>query len=154
VEVAEAVAAGRLVEGLAGERQGQMRMSYDLAVFDPLVAPRGREAFLKWYREQEGIDTNSPDSVLSPNLRLWLDEMVAEFPPMNGPMAKEIDEHCDLEPEVSDYSIGPYLIYVCFSWTITEKAYKACLGKAQKHGAGFFGVSHTPGEIIFPDAQF
>jgi hypothetical protein len=133
-------------------------MSYDLAVFDPLVAPQDREAFLKWYREQvnwkNDIDYNSPDTASSEKLKAWLHEMFMEFPPMNGPMAEDIDESSDFELEVSDYSIGPYLIYVSFSWSITEKACNACLSKARKHGLGFFGVSHTPSEIIFPDRQF
>jgi hypothetical protein len=67
-------------------------MSYDIAVFDPQVAPREREAFLGWYYDQTDwrpdIDYNSPEMARSEGLRLWLKAMFTDFPPMNGPFAR------------------------------------------------------------------
>lgn len=70
-------------------------MSYDLLVFDPEFAPRGRPEFMAWYSEiikwGDERDYNSPESMTG-NLRLFYDKLRTEFPPMNGPYAYEFDQ--------------------------------------------------------------
>ncbi|WP_322891241.1 MULTISPECIES: hypothetical protein [unclassified Yoonia] len=70
-------------------------MSYDLLVFDPAVAPRGRTEFMIWYNQlvkwNEDRDYNSPVGVTG-NLREFYEVMRKEFPPMNGPDAYDFDQ--------------------------------------------------------------
>jgi hypothetical protein len=126
-------------------------MSYDLVVFDPLVAPRDREAFMSWYREQTdwargrslGIDYNSHHTARSEKLQAWLLDMFRDFPPMNGPLAHV---EPDFDSHVTDYSIGPHLIYAAFAWSVAEEAYRASRSMAEKHGVDFLGTPYSPSE--------
>lgn len=126
-------------------------MSYDLLVFDSQAAPREQQAFLDWYSTQvdwsETYDYNDPAGT-TPELRSWFDEMIQSWPPMNGPLATDdVDD-----PHMSDYSIGPHVIYIAFAWSCADEAYLVTRQLAEKHQVGFFGVS-SQGEIIFPDGQ-
>lgn len=128
-------------------------MSYDLAVFDPDHAPRDREAFLEWYAEltdwKDHIDYNQPDNA-SPKLRAWFDDMILEFPPLNGPLADPLNSFEEPSTETTDYSIDEFLIDLGFRWSLAERAYDAVLSRAQKHGVGFFDVSSSELDIVFP----
>ena len=123
-------------------------MSYDLAIFDPLVAPRERTKFLEWYdaeteKEEPGDQYNDPPT---PALRGWFFEMIKEFPPMNGPYAPSA-----LTDEVeADYSIGKHLIYVTFVWSAVDRAYEATFRLAGKHRVGFFDVSSEKASVWLP----
>lgn len=126
-------------------------MSYDLAVFEPSSAPRGRAAFLEWYggqtRWEEPHGYCNP-AVASPNLRRWYEAMVAEFPNMNGPDVSDDD----FSSRHSDYSIGTNFIYASFAWSEAEDAYEVTRGLSVAHGVGFYDVSGDDGdgEIYFP----
>ena len=126
-------------------------MSYDLMVFEPTAAPRGRRQFLKWYDKQtqwgEGHDYNNP-GVSSPALQAWFQEMIKIFPPMNGPYASSNDD----DPKVTDYSLGKAVVYVCFAWSCAEQAHETVKRLAARHMVGFFDASSNEGEIIFPDS--
>lgn len=130
-------------------------MSYDLMVFHPAAAPGGREAFLQWYEEEtqwtEDHDYLDP-VVTTPALRAWFLEMIKTFPAMNGPYAQPHDFDEDLDSHVASYCIGRHCIYVGFSWSVTEEAWRATRALAIKHGVGFFDVSANPAtsEIRFP----
>jgi hypothetical protein len=124
-------------------------MSYDLMVFDPEAAPASRDAFMAWYHKQtqwkEEHGYNDP-SVTAPKLRLWFDEMIQTFPPMNGPFrSADVDN-----PKVTDYSVGRSVIYAAFAWSEAKTARPAMRRLAQKHGVGFFDVSTDNGEILMP----
>jgi hypothetical protein len=124
-------------------------MSYDLMVFDPIVAPSDRAAFLAWYETQaewaEGHSYDDP-SVTTEPLRAWFFDMIKDFPAMNGPHASQ-----DYDDErVSDYSIGRSVIYVAFAWSQAEPAFAALFDKARKHGVGFYNVSGERGEVWLP----
>ena len=127
-------------------------MSYDLLVFDPATAPRERRAFLTWWDQQsEWTEDHGYDdpAVSTPGLRLWFLEIGAEFPPMNGPYAKE--DFPDDEATLTDYSVGREAIYASFAWSKTELAYNTVFRLAEKHHLGFFDVSSEDGAVWLPD---
>jgi hypothetical protein len=124
-------------------------MSYYLMVFDPEKAPKGREDFLAWFHEQtawkESHDYNEPVA-LAPILRPYFDELIRDFPPMNGSYSsKDVDD-----PRVTDYSIGSSIIYGAFAWSVSVEAHDHIRYLAEKHTVGFFDVSTENGEIWFP----
>src|SRR4051794_30836036 len=106
-------------------------MSYDLAVFDVDVAPRGADAFLRWFEEQTAWngDRYGDPGVASPPLRAWLAEMTREFPAMSE--SSVIDD-----PRAGDYVIGPALVYVAFGWSQAGRASRRAVELAAKHGVG------------------
>jgi len=122
-------------------------MSYDLAVFDPVAAPRERSAFSVWFRAQtqwkEGHKYDDP-KVSTPALREWFLSMIVEFPALNGPYARR---GLPDESAITDYTVGSVLIYAGFRWSNTQKVYKAVLRLAEEKGVGFFDVSG--GELVW-----
>jgi hypothetical protein len=127
-------------------------MSYYLMVFDPQAAPRQRDEFLAWFREQtqwkETHDYNEPVA-LAPILRPYFTELITAFPPMNGSYRSEdVDD-----PKVTDYSIGSSIIYGAFAWSVAEEARRHLRSLAVKHGVGFFDVSTENGEIWIPEGK-
>jgi hypothetical protein len=124
-------------------------MSYDLMVFEPNSAPRERVSFMGWYQQQTkwGEEHSYDDpKVTSPALQLWFQEMIQFFPPMNGPLASDLDT-----PEVTDHCIGRDVIYSAFAWSVASGAYAKMRELAIKHNVGFFDVSESEGEILFPN---
>ena len=124
-------------------------MSYDLMVFDPNAAPRGRAPFITWYQEQaqwpESHGYNNPD-VPTSELRAWFLDIIKTFPPMNGPLASDdVDD-----PRLSDYSIGRSVIYGAFAWSEAESDYERVKDLAAKHRVGFFDVSSDTVDIWLP----
>ena len=115
-------------------------MSYDLAVFDPTVAPSSHAELVKWFEQQtqwsESHGYNDPDVPSAP-LRAWFHEMIATYPPMNGPLAS--DDPGDRR--VTDYSLGRGLIYAAFAWSQAKHAHEHVRALAAKHGVGFADVS-------------
>ena len=126
----------------------EVRVSYDLAVFDPEVAPRERDEFIEWYKAQtdwiQGQRHNDP-AITSPRLRAWFFDMIQEFPPLNGPHKKRAPEGM---PE-ADYSLNTWLIYMAF-WSHKTAAHDAVSRLAMKHHVGFFHASY-PTEVWWPD---
>jgi len=119
-------------------------------VFDPSVAPRSREDFMRWYKVQtrwsEGHSYGDP-AVTTAALRAWFDEIRSEFPPLNGPMAAPRDFD---SPNVTDHCIGRHVIYSAFRSSVAESAYLKVRELAVKHNVGFYDVSGANGEILFP----
>lgn len=126
-------------------------LSYDLAVFDPEVAPRDRDEFRAWWEKQsEWQEPHSYDdpTVSAARLRSWFMEMISPFPQMNGPFASK-----DFDSAVTDYSVGKSVIYAAFAWSKAEQAYTTMLRLAGKHGVGFYDVSGEEGEVWLPDGK-
>jgi hypothetical protein len=129
-------------------------MSYDLMVFNHEVAPQSEIEFLKWYDIQ--TEWNESHNYVDPivasnNLKHWFNEIINEFPALNGPFAPANAE--DLESEyVADYTIGKNIIYVSFRWSVAEKAYSTMLELAEKHQVGFYDASGS-GDILFPNQK-
>lgn len=120
-------------------------------VFRPDIAPRTRPEFMTWYKDQtRWSEVHSYDDpvVTTDNLKNWFIDMIATFPAMNGPYAKEEDENNEF---VTDYSIGQNVIYAAFSWSLAEQAYEKMKMHAEKHQIGFFDASANDGDILFPD---
>ena len=159
-------------------------MSYDLLVFDPIAAPRGRTEFMIWYRQlvkwEEERDYNSPVGVTG-NLHGFYEKMRAEFSPMNGPDAYDFDhpKPPPLEPKpqggaklfgsktvisspppafnealVTDYCIAGNAIYLAFAWSVSDPAYNRVFNTTLTTGVGFFNVSADHGEILHDPGQF
>ena len=127
-------------------------MSYDLMVFDAAKAPRDRTEFLAWYREIVTWKTVSEKEGLSPNLRRFYDLFVEKYPPMNGPDAAPL-ERID-EPEVTDYSLTPEAIYLSFSWSVADSAYRDCVNAGLTAGVGFFDVSADDGAVLYAAGDY
>jgi len=126
-------------------------MSYDLAVFDPAVAPRDRDAFLAWFHSAMDQDVSrryDDPAVCTPALRSWFLEIVKEFAALNGPYAPP--GLPDDVSEAADYSIDTALIYVGFRWSRAEAAYEATFRLAEKNGVGFFNVSSDTSDVWLP----
>ncbi len=129
-------------------------MSYDLMVFNPRVAPQSERAFLEWYDEQ--ITWSEPHNYVDPivttdQLKNWFNELIEEFPALNGPCSPQSIE--ELESEfTTDYAIGRDVIYAAFRWSVAEKAYSTMLELAEKHQVGFYDVSGS-GDILFPNGE-
>ena|SRR5258705_790767 len=124
-------------------------MSYDLMVFKPYAAPRESAKSIDWYDEQtewgEEHGYNDPQ-VASPALQDWFREMIESFPPLNGPLASpDVDD-----PRVTDHCIGRQVIYSAFAWPCAEEARATMRRLAIKHEVGFFDVSSSDREILFP----
>ena len=120
-------------------------------VFDPGAAPIDREAFLAWYNshsDEDEIFNPTRSDFSTPQLRLWLEEILETFPAMNGPFAT-IDSDVD-DPHLTDYGIGRTHIYACFSWSLAESAYKLVMALAEKYGIAVFDVSNPHGRIWRP----
>lgn len=123
-------------------------------VFAPDAAPRAREDFLDWYEAQaEWEEDHGYDdpAVSTPALRAWFLDMIAAYPPLNGPHAKE--ELPEDEASATDYSIGKSLVYASFSWSKSEQAYEDAFRLAAKHGLGFFNASSDLAEVWLPDGK-
>jgi hypothetical protein len=155
-------------------------VSYDLAVFDPSVAPRSAVDFTKWYggqTEWEELHSYDDPAVSTTALRAWFVEMIQDFPPMNGPFAGVSDPgsartsgdghqrrrfsvtglfrllHDRDDAWASDYSVGYSIIYVGFAWSKAQAAYRACFRLAAKHRVGFIDVSSDAGDVWFPEGE-
>jgi hypothetical protein len=127
-------------------------VSFDLVVFDAVKAPKDRKSFLAWWKEisawnDEGHDYNNPD-LTTPSLRAWFMDMISEFPPMNGPYAK--DELPEEESVATDYTIGKAVIHAAFAWSKGEQAGDAVIRCAERHKVGVFNVSSPDGQVYIP----
>lgn len=124
-------------------------MSFDLMVFDPILAPKDNKEFMNWYRVQiKWLEKHSyqDHAVTTNQLKIWFSKIVEHYPPLNGPLASDkINNY-----KVTDYSIGKHMIYCGFSWEAADSALKIVRELAIKHGVGFFNVSADNGEILFP----
>ncbi|KPH64645.1 hypothetical protein AMS58_19905 [Pseudoalteromonas porphyrae] len=126
-------------------------MSYDLMVFDAEQAPRELEIFSDWYDDQsewaEEHDYDDP-SVTTDKLRLFFMELINDFPPMNGPFAKELEDDT-----LADICVGKVVVYVGFAWSQSEPAFEKMFSLAKKYSLGFLNASSERGEVWFPNTQ-
>lgn len=129
-------------------------MSFDLAVFEPSVAPNERKDFLAWFDQQaewdESHDYDDP-KVSTPALRSWFLEMIEYFSAMNGAYTR--NDHDDDDPSITDYSVGSNLIYAAFAWSKAEEALETTFRLAEKHRVGFYYISSSEGEVYLPDGS-
>jgi len=149
-------------------------LSYDLLVFDPAIAPRDKKEFLVWYRELvKWSEPQIAPSQMTGNLQQFYDKIRAEFPPMNGPDAVNIDALTSPKPVsffgklmgkkqtapldeamVSDYTFCKNAIYITFAWSKANEAYRRTVDTALSAEVGFFNVSGDDGEILHDPEQF
>ncbi len=127
-------------------------MSYDLMVFDPVIAPRDRDGFMSWYDKQtewsESHDYSNPE-VTTPELHSWFLDMIEEFPWIDDP--KYMDDVDN--PKLTEYNFGSSIIYVAFAWSEAVNARETVFKLARKHKIGFFDVSAENGQVWLPDAK-
>lgn len=127
-------------------------MSYDLMVFEPSIPPVTREGFMQWYNEQtkweEDHGYNNPE-IPTPALRSWFQEMIKQYPPMNGPLASDDVDNS----KITDYSVGRSVIYAAFAWSEAVQARSTMFNLAQKHKVGFFDVSENNGGVWLPQSD-
>jgi hypothetical protein len=122
-------------------------MSYDLAVFEPLVELQVRSTFMQWYKSRTKW-TDSLDycnaSNATPALQGWYQDMIGVFPPLGGPTERG---------GKTEYVIGTDIIYVAFRWDKPAVAYETTRRMAEKHAVGFFDASGGRGEVWFPSTN-
>src|SRR6266508_1251050 len=127
-------------------------MSYDLMVFDPVIAPRDRDGFMSWYDKQtewsESHDYSNPE-VTTPELHSWLLDLIEEFAWIDDP--KYMDDVDN--PKLTEYNFGSSIIYVAFAWSEAVNARETVFKLARKHKIGFFDVSAENGQVWLPDAK-
>ncbi|HRX82386.1 MAG TPA: hypothetical protein P5307_25140 [Pirellulaceae bacterium] len=126
-------------------------MSYDLMVFDPDAAPKTRADFMKWYKQQTRWSENhsyKDPAVTTAQVRAWFEDMIKEFPAMNGPFASKDDD-----ARLADYCIGRSVIYTTFSWSDADDAYQSVFQWAKRHMIGFFDVSSNDGRVWMPNSD-
>lgn len=142
-------------------------MSFDLMVFDVDKAPKTKTEFLQWYKEvTDWKEGNMYDDITisSPSIQQWYYEMIKTYPPMNGqfsPTDEELEEIEGLEERMTDYSIGDSFIYMCFAWSVADKAYDAAVKAAFNSGLGVFYLSASeedmkiilPGDMLMTDPK-
>lgn len=121
-------------------------------VFEKTKAPVKKDNFIKWFEKQvEWNEDHDYDAieVSSVNLKKWFTDMIAIFPPMNRFFAPDdtLNDEEELDRRLTDYSIGQYVIYVAFEWSVAVEAYDNMLRLALKNDVGFFDVSGN-GNII------
>ena len=75
-------------------------------------------------------------------------ELIKVFPPLNGPLSSE--QLPEDEDSLTDYSVGKFIIYAAFRWSMEEAAYQTVFRLAEKHRVGFFNVSSSNGEVWIP----
>ncbi|QHC35866.1 hypothetical protein [Komagataeibacter xylinus] len=115
-------------------------------VFDPAAAPRDRTEFLAWYRQQ--MKDAGDGSATTPALNAWYGDMCRTFPDMDS---VELEASDDAGSYMTDYSsTTPHMIYAAFAWSVAEEAHALMRELAIRHQVGFFDVSATDGEILFP----
>lgn len=129
-------------------------MSYDLMAFEPSKAPTERNAFMDWYQQQvqwsEDHEYADP-SVCSEALQRFYEELSEHFPNMNADdEVFEAMEEAGTDNRLTDYSLGSAVIYAAFAYSVAEEAYTTMRELALKHKVGFFDVSSSDGEILFP----
>jgi len=126
-------------------------MSYDLTVFTPREEFYDRPSFIRWWKARarwnEGLDYFNPDNAQG-QLRLWFNEMIVTYPPLNGPGRLPFD-HPRMEM-AADYNIGTDIIYVGFSAGYSRRdaaARSFCV--AEKHHIGIF-FNSDDGDVWMP----
>ncbi|KAD3633059.1 hypothetical protein [Arthrobacter yangruifuii] len=128
-------------------------MSYDILAFDADSVTD--TDFPAWWREQSSwSESHSYDdvAVTTPALREFYRELIAAFPPMNGPGSPtddEFDEDPELETRVTDYTIGTAVVYAAFAWSHDAEARSLFTSLAAKHGVAVALVSDGD-EILRP----
>lgn len=134
-------------------------MGFYLMVFDLEKAPTTKTEFLQWYKEvTDWRDEEKYDDITisTPPIQQWFHEMIETYPPMNGelsPSDEELEQIEGLEDRMTDYSIGDSFIYMCFAWSVADKAYDSAVKSAFKNGLGVFYMGTTDDDmmIMLPD---
>lgn len=139
-------------------------MSYDICVYNKKRAPKSVDGFHKWFGDNTNWNSNSDYddiSIASKELQDWYKYMLCYFPAMNGRDAKKSSEDyattngvdIDVAADNSaDYSINTDIIYVAFSYSQAENAYKLGADKAKELGLGFYDPREDE-EVLRNDAQ-
>lgn len=133
-------------------------MSYDLMVFDAQVAPRNIKAFQHWYAEQtqwaEDHPYDDPKVCQNPALAAFMQDITQDFPAMNGVLASpEIIQlllDTEQDAQLTNYSIGKYMVYCCFAWSQAKAAHTQVMQLAARHALGFYNPSSAPNEVFIP----
>jgi hypothetical protein len=123
-------------------------MSYDIFAYDP-AAIDAHDDLLAWYRKQAEWSephSYSDPAVTTPRLRALYRDLIAVFPPMNGPDAPPDDDEA-----MTDYSIGAEIVYVAFRWPQADQAREAFIRLGAKHGVGVCEISESP--VVVHPAQ-
>lgn len=129
-------------------------VSYDILAFAPQATTD--TSFKAWWDGQsdwsEDHDYSDP-AVTTPALLAFYRELIATFPPMNGPDAPsddELDADPDLEERVIDYTLGRQLIYGAAGWSQAETVAQTWERLGRVHGVAIAFVSDEPLRIMRP----
>ncbi|MCI8530710.1 MAG: hypothetical protein HFH82_16545 [Lachnospiraceae bacterium] len=127
-------------------------MSFDLAVFEKNEVTTNQSEFLKWFHQKAECENVSEISCASDKLQKFFHSIRDIFPPMNGefsPDDKFLSENPEIEKYLCDYTIREDMIYLSFSYSVSEFAYDTIRRAAYFAEVGFFNPSSHSLPIFF-----
>lgn len=113
-------------------------MSYNILAFDPEATDDAH--FPVWFDDQaEWAEPHSYDNpdVCVPALGAFYRELIARFPPLNGPDSPDddaLDADEGLEDRLTDYSVGRHVVYAAFGFSVAQEARDLFRRLAARHG--------------------
>ena len=132
-------------------------MSYDLMVFEKGKAPANHSDFLSWYEQKMEEESEQDISCMSEKMQNFFHSLRQIFPPMNGTFApddKELSENPAMERRLCDYSIVEDMIYLSFSYSVSEFACNVVKRAAYFAGVGFFNPSDDNSVPVLFDSRY
>lgn len=127
-------------------------MSYDLMIFEKNKIPTNQSDFLSWYNQKMECDDEQDISSTSEKIQKAFHSLRNIFPPMNGLYAaddKALSENPEMEKHLCDYFIAEDMIYLSFSYSVSEFAYNTVKRVAYFSDVGFFNPNDNSLPIVF-----
>lgn len=127
-------------------------MSYDLVVFEKSKIPTDRSGFLRWYEQKKEYGGGQDISCASEKLQHFFHSVRKIFPPVSGSFApddKIYSEQAGLEKYRCDYDICGDMIYISFSYSVSEFAYDTVKRAAYFTDVGFFDPNRNSLPVLF-----
>lgn len=132
-------------------------MSYDLLVFDKRRTPTNQSDFLDWYNQRMEEEDEGDISCVSEEMQVFFHSVRQIFPPMNGPFAPDdetLSGNPAMEKYLCDYRITEDMIYLSFSYSVSEFAYNTVKRAAYFAGVGFFNPSDDNSVPVLFDSRY
>lgn len=131
-------------------------MSYDLMVFEKRGVPEDQSDFLNWYNQKMECESVQDITAVSEKLQAFFHSVREIFPPMNGSFAPDdtmLSENPSMEEYLCDYDMRDGIIYLAFSYSVSEFAYNTIKRAAYFAGVGFFNPSDDKSLPVLFDSR-
>lgn len=127
-------------------------MSYNLMIFEKNKIPINQSDFHNWYNQKMEYGDEQDISSASEKIQKVFHSLRNIFPPLNGlfaPDDKALSENPEMEKYLCDYFIAEDMIYLSFSYSISEFAYATVKRAAYFLDVGFFNPNDNSLPIVF-----